>query len=90
MLDRPLLIGWAVPPKMDGPWWFPGISFMLCMSFSCLGLVSSEAECLVSTILQSSADECNLEEVEQCRYCFCMQRAAASPKTAVASSAAPK
>jgi hypothetical protein len=24
------------------------------------------------------------------KYCFCMQRAAASPKTAIASSAAPK
>ena len=90
MLDRPLFIGWEVPPKIDAPWWFPGISFRPCISFRCLGLVSSEAECLVSTTLQSSADDCNLGVVKQCRYCFCTQRAAASPKTAVASSAAPK
>lgn len=91
MLDGPLLIGWPeVPPNIDAPWWFRGISFRPCMSFSCLGFTSSDALCLVSTKLQSSVDECSFGVVEQFRYCFCIQRAAASPKTAVASSAAPK
>jgi hypothetical protein len=58
------------------------------MSLSCLGLTSSETLCLVATTLQSSADK--FGEVEQFRYCLCMQKEAASPKTVVASSASPK
>lgn len=91
MLERPLLIGWPeVPPNTGAPWWFPEISFRPCMSFDCLGLASSDTQCLVSTKLQSSVDECNFGEVDKFRYCFCMQRAAASPKNATASSAEPK
>ena len=91
MLDGPPLTGWlAVPPNIYAPWWFPAISFRPCMCLNFLGLASSETECLAATTLQSSADECGLGEVAQFRYCFCMQSAAASPKTVVASSAAPK
>lgn len=91
MLDELLLIGWpAAPPKIDAPWWYTAVSLRPCICLSCLGLASSDIQGLAATSLLCSGDICEFGEVEQLRYCFCMQKAAASPKTTVASSAAPR
>jgi len=91
MLDEPLLIGWQVaPPNRDAPWWYAAISLRPCIWLSCLGLPSSGIQDLGATSLLSSGDIWEFGEVEQFRYSFCRQKAAASPKTTLASSAAPR
>lgn len=91
MLDEPLLIDWQVaPPNIDAPWWYAAISLRPCICLSCLGFPSSGIQDLGATSLLSSGIIWEFGEVEQFGYSFCMQKAAASPKTTFASSAAPK